>query len=248
MIETYTVIIIGGTFFLAGTAKGVIGLGLPTISLGLLAAALDLTTAMALLLIPSFVTNVWQACVGGNGKIILQRIWPFLVLATLCIWLGSNALTTVPPQYLSVLLGLLLLIYAALNFIGIRFIISPQNEKWAGILLGVINGVLTGMTGSFVVPGVMYLKAIGLQRDMLVQAMGMLFLLSTVGLTAALQANNLLSSELTTLSAFSIVPAILGMIIGQKLRRRIPEDRFRKIFFIAIFLLGTFIIAKAIIY
>ncbi len=81
MIDTSTAIIIGMTFLLAGGVKGVIGLGLPTVSLGLLAATLDLTTAMALLLIPSFVTNIWQAVIGGNGKIILKRIWPFLCLA-----------------------------------------------------------------------------------------------------------------------------------------------------------------------
>lgn len=74
MNETFTIIIIAATFLLAGSVKGVIGLGLPTVSLGLLAATLDLTTAMALLLIPSFVTNIWQAVVGGNGKTIASSL------------------------------------------------------------------------------------------------------------------------------------------------------------------------------
>lgn len=245
MIETFTVIIIGGTFLLAGGVKGVIGLGLPTVSLGLLAAAFDLTTAMALLLIPSFVTNVWQAFVGGNGTTILQRIWPFLCLATITIWLGSNALTTINPLYLSVLLGILLITYSALNLLGVHLSIAPRHERWAGPLLGTTNGILTGMTGSFVVPGVMYLQAIGLPRDMLVQAMGMLFSLSTIGLAFALQKNDFLLAELTTLSAFAVVPAVIGMVVGQRIRKSLSEIKFRKIFFISIFILGGFIIAKS---
>ncbi len=247
MIETFTYVGIAATFLLAGSVKGVIGLGLPTVSLGLLAATLDLTTAMALLLIPSFVTNLWQAVIGGNSRNILKRIWPFLCLATVTIWIGSTALNTVNPLYLSILLGILLLTYSLLNLLGFRLSISSQHEKWSGLVLGTANGILTGMTGSFVVPGVMYLQAISLPRDMLVQAMGMLFTLSTIGLALALQKSNLLTSELTIISAFAVVPAIIGMVIGQRVRKSLSETKFRITFFISIFVLGAFIIAKAVV-
>lgn len=245
MIEAVTAIIIAGTFLLAGSVKGVIGLGLPTVSLGLLAAALDLTTAMALLLFPSFVTNVWQAVTGGNGITILKRIWPFLFLATVAIWFGSAALTTINPLYLSILLGILLVAYSSLNLLGFQLSISAQHERWAGPILGTANGIFTGMTGSFVVPGVMYLQAIGLPRDRLVQAMGMLFSLSTMGLGIALERNNLLNPELATISAAAVIPAIFGMIMGQRVRKSLSETIFRKIFFASILLLGVFIIVKA---
>lgn len=163
------------TFLLAGAVKGVIGLGLPTVSLGLLTAALDLPTAMALLLVPSFVTNLWQALVGGNAIEILRRIWPFLLMASATVWIGARALTSVDLALLSALLGFLLVAYAVISLGGIRLAINPQQEVWVGPLIGTANGVLTGMTGSFVVPGVMFLQAIGLPRDRLIQAMGMLF-------------------------------------------------------------------------
>lgn len=247
MIDAFTAITITGTFLLAGSVKGVIGLGLPTVSLALLAATLDLKTAIALLIIPSFVTNIWQALVGGNGKIILQRIWPFLFLATSTIWLGSITLTSINPSLLSILLGFLLVTYSSLNLVGFRFSISHQNEPWAGPIFGTVNGILTGMTGSFVVPGVMFLQAIGLPRDMLVQAMGMLFLFSTTALAFALQKNDLLTPELTAISAFGVIPAIVGMVIGQRVRRYFSESLFRKIFFASILVLGLFIIAKAVL-
>lgn len=245
MFDLFTITAIAGTFFLAGAVKGVIGLGLPTLSLGLLTATLDLTTAMALLIVPSFVTNVWQAVVGGNGRAILQRIWSFLLMATVSVWLGATALTRVDLSLLSGLLGGLLVVYAALTLAGFRLAISAQRELWTGPLFGTVNGIFTGMTGSFVVPGVMFLQAIGLPRDRLVQAMGMLFTASTVALALALQGNSILTTELSVVSAAAVIPAAVGMVSGQHIRHRLSEESFRKVFFIAILVLGSYIIAKA---
>lgn len=245
MFDLFFITTIAGTFLLAGAAKGVVGLGLPTVSLGLLTAAFDLTTAMALLIVPSFVTNFWQAVTGGNGRAILLRIWPFLCMATASVWLGATALTRVDLSLLSGLLGGLLLAYSTLSLAGVRLAIPAQREAWVGAFLGTANGILTGMTGSFVVPGVMFLQAIGLSRDMLVQAMGILFTASTVALALALHGNSLLTTRLGLVSAVAVIPAAVGMVIGQSMRRRLPEDGFRKLFFIAIFVLGACIIAKA---
>ena len=247
MFDPLTIAVIAGTFLLAGAVKGVIGLGLPTVSLGLITAALDLPTAMALLIVPSFVTNLWQAVVGGNARAIVLRVWPFLVMAMATVWLGAMALTRVDLSLLSGLLGGLLVTYSAVNLAGIRIAISAHREVWAGPLFGAANGILTGMTGSFVVPGVMFLQAIGLPRDTLVQAMGMLFTASTVALALALQGNSLFTAQLGLVSAAAVVPAAVGMVIGQRIRRRLSEGRFRKIFYLAIFVLGAFIIAEAIV-
>ena len=246
MTDPLILLTIAATFLLAGMVKGVIGLGLPTVSLALLTVALGLPQAMALLLVPSFVTNVWQAVVGGNGLAILRRIWPFLLMATVTVWLGATALTRVDLALLSALLGLLLVVYAVVNLGGVRLSLNPRQEVWAGPLIGSANGVLTGMTGSFVVPGVMFLQAIGLPRDMLIQAMGMLFTVSTVALALALQGNRFLTVELGALSAAAVVPAILGMVAGQRIRKRLSEQRFRKVFFAALLILGAYIIARAL--
>ena len=92
MTEPGILAAIAATFALAGLVKGVIGLGLPTVSLALLSATLGLPQAMALLLVPSFATNALQALSGGNAKTVLARIWPFLALATVTVWIGALAL------------------------------------------------------------------------------------------------------------------------------------------------------------
>lgn len=59
MPDFSTALLVAATFVVAGTVKGVIGLGLPTVTLALLTALFDLPSATALLLVPSFITNVW---------------------------------------------------------------------------------------------------------------------------------------------------------------------------------------------
>ena len=137
MTDAATLAAIGATFLLAGTVKGVIGLGLPTVSLALMTVLLDLPSAMALLLVPSFVTNLWQAAVGGHGIVALKRIWPFLLMATVSVWLGAAALTRVDLNYLSALLGALLIAYALASLAGFRFEIgrrqmSSGQDPWPG--------------------------------------------------------------------------------------------------------------------
>ncbi len=246
MFEPAILAIVLATFVLAGTVKGVIGLGLPTVSLALLTVALDLPSAMALLLLPSFITNVWQAAVGGHGREIIKRLWPFLTLATVMVWLGGTALTRVDVSLLSALLGALITTYAVISLAGVRLNISSGQERWAGPLFGTVNGILTGMTGSFVVPGVMFLQAIGLPRDTLIQAMGMLFTVSTVALAVALGGNNLLTMELGILSALGVIPALIGMVIGQRIRKLLSEEKFRRVFFLSLLVLGLYIVTGAL--
>lgn len=247
MFDADTIAIITAVFLVAGTVKGVVGLGMPIVSLALLTIAFGLPEAMALMLVPSLATNLWQAAIGGHGLAILRRIWPFLLMATATVWLGAGALRRVDLAWLSTLLGMLLVAYAGLGLSGRHFTLTPRRERWAAPLLGAVNGILTGMTGAFAVPGVMYLQAIGLGRDTLIQAMGILFTASTLILAAALGGNGLLSATTGTLSAAAVLPAIVGMVLGQRIRKRLPEERFRAVLYAALLVLGGYIMARALI-
>ncbi len=234
------------TFLLAGTVKGVIGLGLPTVCLAVMTVVADLPTAMALLLVPSFVTNFWQGVVGGHGVQLLKRLWPFFVFATLTVWAGARAFGAIDLDLLSALLGILLVAYALISLLGVRISVPSSRERIFGPVLGAVNGVFTGLTGSFVVPGVLYLQALGLSRDELIQAMGILFTVSTVALGFALRGNDLLSMDLGMLSLVGLLPALVGMVLGQRLRQRLSETMFRKVFLLSVLALGVYIVLVAI--
>lgn len=245
--DLHLLVWIAVVFLLAGTVKGAIGLGLPTVSLGLLAVSMDLRSAMALLLVPSFVTNIWQAFVGGHFKSLMRRLWIFLAVASAAIWLGVAASKQVDVKLLSALLGLLLIAYALIGLTRPQAHIPPHLEPVAGPLVGLVNGILTGLTGSFVVPGVLYLQSLGLKRDELVQAMGLLFMASTLALAAALGSTELLTADLLGTSSLAILPACIGMAFGTWARARMSEAVFRKVFFVSLLLLGLYIVARWLI-
>lgn len=237
--------LVAGTFLLAGFVKGVVGLGLPAISLGILTATIGLPPAMAILLIPSFATNLWQAVDGGHGRMLLRTLWPFLVPAIGFVWLGASALRRVDVDALAALLGLILVIYSSFGLLRPNIRVSRENLPLA-VVCGAINGTFSGMTGSFVVPGAFYLQSIGLTREQLVQALGILFTASTTMLAFALGGQRLLTWELGIVSGIALVPALAGMAFGQVLRRRLSESGFRKTFLLALLLLGSYILIRSL--
>ncbi len=111
-------------------------------------------------------------------------------------------------------------------------------------MFGGINGVAAGMTGSDVIPGVPYLQSLGLKRDMLVQAMGLLFLTATFAITLAFQQKGLLNKELAVSSVLFTIPALVGYYIGAKVRQRISEARFRLVLLLSLLLLGLYIVMR----
>lgn len=230
--------IVALALFVGGASKGVVGFGIQIVSLAVLTLALDLLTAMAVLLIPTIATNVWQACAGGNTPALLRRLWPFLLAVAVAVCLGALALNRVELSLLTAMLGIVTLVYALAGLAGFRLQLAARVEPWLAPLFGAANGLITGMTGASVIPGTLYLQALDFPRDRLVQAMGMLYLVSAAMLAMAMQFSGLLNVELGILSFSAVPPAIVGMIVGQRIRRAISELWFRRVFYLALLGLG----------
>jgi uncharacterized membrane protein YfcA len=242
MVDPGLMILIAMAFCTAGFVKGMVGFGLPTVSLALLSLFVNLPTAMALLVMPSLLTNIWQAIVGGQFTILLRRLWPFLLMAVTMVHLGAELFTMVETSLLQRGLGALLLLYALFALVGKAPQLSPCQERISSPIFGAINGLLTGLTGTLFVPGVVFLQAIGLSRDALIQAMGMLFAASTASLGLALYWHDLMPFDVGILSCAALLPALFGMGLGQALRGHLSQDIFRRLFLIAIGGLGSHIL------
>ncbi len=242
-----TLSIISVTFLLAGGVKGVIGLGLPSVSLAILAATLGLKDAMALMLIPAIAANVWQGLTGGAFLAIVRRFWALLAGACIGVWLGTGVLAEADTTLLKGLLGLLLMLYAVISLSGWKIPPLQGWERWVSPGLGTLGGFLMGLTGSYVVPGVLYLQALGLGREVLLQAMGIVFTTVTIAFALALGRHDLLSADLAALSAIALVPTAIGMLLGVAVRRRLSETLFTKVFFCGLLILGAYITVRAFV-
>src|ERR1700759_4979358 len=101
-------LLIAATFLLAGFIKGVIGLGLPTVSMGLLAVSMPPAHALAIVIVPAIVTNIWQTFVGPCRRDTIRRLWPLLIGTAAGISVNAGSLPGPYAQYTTIGLGLLL--------------------------------------------------------------------------------------------------------------------------------------------
>lgn len=230
---------IGLVFAGAGLVKGVIGMGLPTIAMGLLGLWLPLPQAAALLTLPSLVTNAWQAAAGSALRDTLRRLWPLQVGIAAGVALAAGLLPRGHDTLGRTLLGACLLAYGVAGLAGWRP--AAPRPRWqgrVGALIGLVTGGLTALTGVYVLPAVPYLQSLDLDRRTLSQALGLCFTTATVALGIVLAGQGELTLHRSGLSAAMLLPALLGLWLGQRLRDAMSERLFRACFFAGLAVLG----------
>src|SRR3954468_21916463 len=204
-------LLIAVVFVLAGFVKGALGLGLPTVAIGLLAVSMPPARALAIVIVPAILTNVWQTFVGPYLRDILRRLWPLMVGTVIGIWSGAGLMTGPYARYGTIVLGVLLVIYAAIGLSRFSFHVARGNEKWAGGLVGLVTGVVSAATGVQVIPSMPFMQAIGMEKDELVQALGVFFTVATVALAFNLTHAGLLTAATAVPGAVAMAGAFAGM-------------------------------------
>ena len=239
-------IFIAVAFLIAGFVKGVIGLGLPTVSMGLLAVSLPPVQALTIVIVPAIVTNIWQTFVGPYLRDIIRRLWPLMLGTVIGIWSAADLLTGPYARYGTIVLGVLLVIYAITSLVKVAFRVERAHEKWVGGIIGLITGVVAAATGVQVIPSMPFMQAIGMEKDELVQALGVFFTVATVALAFNLTASGLLTTATALPGAVAMVAAFAGMFIGQAVRSRMQPEAFRRWFLIAMILLGLYLVGSTV--
>ena len=242
-----TAVFIELVFLLAGFIKGVIGLGLPTISMGLLAIVMPPVEAAALLIIPSFLTNVWQMVAGPSLPAVVRRLWPMMVAVCIGTWAGAGLMTGATARYGTVVLGIALALYALTGLTAFRFTIAKKSEPIYGPLSGGITGLITAATGVFVIPAVPYLQAIGLDKEQLVQALGLSFTVSTVALAFNVTRAGAFNLSIAGATIGALATASIGMWLGTALRQKLQPAAFLRWFFIGLLLLGIYLTVRSLV-
>jgi uncharacterized membrane protein YfcA len=241
------ILLIAVVFALAGFVKGVIGLGLPTVSIGLLAVSMPPAHALAIVIVPAIVTNIWQTFVGPHLRDILRRLWPLMIGTVIGIWLNAGLLTGPYAPYGTVTLGVLLVIYAIVGLSRFNFKVARRDEKWIGGIVGLITGVVSAATGVQVIPSMPFMQAIGMEKNELVQALGVFFTVATVALAFNLTTAGLLTAATALPAAVAMAAAFAGMFVGQAVRSKMQPDVFRRWFLIAMILLGLYLAGNALV-
>ncbi len=232
------IIAASAAFLLAGFVKGVTGLGLPTVAIGLLSLVMPPAQAAALLVVPTVVTNVWQLAAGPNVVGLLRRLWPMMAAICIATWLAGGLLAANGARAIA-WLGLALIAYAAVGLLRLRLHVPARAEPWLSPVIGAATGVVTAATGVATIPAVPYLQALGMDQDDLVQALGLSFTVSFLALAVVLARADVLQLSVAGSSSMALVPAFGGMFVGQWLRAHLKPSMFRVCFLLAMLILGA---------
>jgi len=234
-------------FFFAGLTKGVSGLGLPTVGIGLLSIAMPPARAAVLMVVPALITNIWQMLSGPGLWRLVRRLWLMQLGVCLGVWVGAGLMTGSKTEFASVTLGIALMAYAATGLMNAHVPRVPaRTEWWLGTFVGGATGLITAATGVFVIPAVPYLQALSLQRESFGKALGLSFTVSTIALACSLRASGSLDLGSGVYSLLALFPALVGMAAGQRLLRMMRPATFQRWFFLGLMLLGAHLAIRGI--
>ena len=233
-------------FGVAGIVKGVIGFGVPTIAMGLLGALIAPDQAAAILVLPTVLTNVWQIWRGPALVAMLRRLWPMMAAIVFGTVAAAGIITGANPRTTMALLGAVLVAYAVLGLSGQRFRVPRRAERLAGPAAGLTTGVINGATAIFAIPAVPYLQSVDLDKDELVQAIGLSALVSVLALALGLGLNQGFDETVAVPTGLALVAALAGMAVGQAVRAKLSVAAFQRWVFIGQLALGAMMIVRAV--
>jgi uncharacterized membrane protein YfcA len=246
-MTTEHILVALAVFLIAGTVKGLVGLGLPTITIALTSLVLPLSDTIALVALPTIFTNLWQAAVGGNFWKIARRHWPLILPLAITLYLTMWVVGQKGPEWAFLVLAAVLVIYSVLGLCRIRLHIHTDLEKPLAPVIGVISGFVAGLVGVPVIPLMPYLQGLDVKPGELVQTLGVVLCATSLALTVSLLKFGLLDGPHAVVSAIAVVPAIAGMWVGTQIRLRLSIEQFRLAILWALLLTGLYTFASRLV-
>jgi len=236
------------SIFIGGLAKGLSGVALPITTLAVALNFVDARTGLALLAVPILVTNIWQAF--GTGDVFgpLKRFWFMAVVFICALYVGSLLVSVLDEAVLFAMMGVSALVFACSQLFKPKpTALSPTAERILGPLAGAIGGVMGGLTSVWGPPIIMFLFMLKLDKDTWVRSVTGLYLIGAVPLVFFYVQNGVLDGDMLWLSIAACAPVMVGIFIGERVRKHINEEAFRKFLLIVLFVVGVNMVRRALI-
>jgi hypothetical protein len=180
----------------------------------------------------------------GPALLALLRRYATMIIAIFVGVFMTIGLMTRAAAGAQATLGLVLAAYGAYGLLARRFEVKRETERWASPVVGLATGLLMGATGVYVIPTVPYLTSIKLDKEELLQSIGILAFVCPVTLGIALAVNGQYPAGVAGGSVLALFPALAGMYVGQRLRRRLAAATFMRWFFVGLIALGGYMLLR----
>jgi len=246
-IETSTFLFFVAACFVAGFIKGIIGFGMPMIILGSSAAISLPSLGLAVLILPTVVTNIYQVSMFGRTELIasVKEFKIFFFSCLLGLFAGAKIFVA---ANLNTLVGGIGLVVLVLSFLQLIRINGPKrnNSMRLSSIFGAITGLLGGGTGIWGPTTVLYLTSIATPKQNQILVQGVTFAGSSIFLLIAHLYTGIFDHNTGPLSAIMILPAMIGMLFGVSVQNYLNQDKFRLITLISLCFGGVYLMFRSI--
>lgn len=232
-------------FVAGGLVKGLVGGGLPTTTVPILAVVADPAWAAAVTVLPVLATNLWQAFDGRLFFAVLRRFWSYFLAIATGVVAGSQVLVGLPPQTAALLIGIAVVVLSPLPMAGARFRVPPRREPVLNPVAGGILGLVGGATVVFS-PMLVWLAALRIDKNLFVATAGCMAICCTVPLYIGLGASAALDWAVLRASVLMLVPTMAGYLIGRALRGAVSQRAFRLLLTGSLMLIGCALVGKGL--
>lgn len=246
-LGTTGLLLISACIALGGLAKGLVGLGMPLVALPLLTYFMSVRDAVCVMAIPMLATNVYQMFQGGSVQAMVRRFWPLLLTLGGGIPLGAYFLTSLNTPILRLILGIVVMAFAAIALFDVKILVRAKHEKWIAPTTGLAAGLLGGVAGLWGPPLGVYLVSLKLPKDEFISAIGTAFSIGSVSLLASLTAYGTFGGKQFLYSSASLLPAFAGLLIGEWGRARISQLIFRRAILATLLITGVVLVQRAVL-
>lgn len=243
-VSDWEILVIAGAFLAAGTVKGVLGIGLPLVAVPLMATVTEPAMAITLMTVPALTSNGWQAVQGGHHGILARRFWPVLAAIVVGTLIGAKVLVEVDPALIARVLGGVVLAFVASRIFPLRVAIPTSAERKAGVGMGLVAGILGGVSNFYAPLLALYLVALRVSKDLFVAAIALFFLCGMATLYLILAIEGVLGRTELSASALTVVPLLVGLAAGRGLRERVSQKTFEWVLLAVLGIIGSSLILR----
>jgi len=245
-LTLWTIVIAIGALAIGGLSKGVLGVGLPMVATPILSIFAPIPDVVAVTYFPILATNLYQALAGGHLTIMAKRFAPMMLVTVMATPVGTFSLVRLSPGTVSILLGLAVAFFAAASLARPTLRVNPRWERPISIAAGAIGGFFGGMVLIGGPAVIMLMVALHLKKEEFIGAMGLVYLSMLVPAGVSLVGFGVLRTEHVIPGLISLIPVVAALALGQWVRGRIDEDRFRKVLLVSMVVIGLNLIRRGI--
>lgn len=229
-----------------GLTKGIVGLGLPLVAVPLLSYLMPVPEAISVMIVPILLTNLYQMFRNEKIKLTVGRFWPAILFLVLGVPIGTFGLTVLKTTWLDLVLGFVVILFVVSNLLRQPFTISPRHERWFGPPVGLVSGVLGGLSSQYGPPFGIYLLALKVPKDTFIATMAVTLEIGGVTLLISLMSFHVLHLQGLVYSAAAVIPAFVGLILGEHARNRFSQATFRKAVLLILIVTAAFLIRRGL--